>query len=83
MPVEFTIKYDRVGDALYIKLRDDKIAESDQVEPRIIVDYNEKGEIVGIEVLWFSRRRIDLSKLVLKGPEAWWLRRGNNPRRSH
>ncbi len=70
MSIEFVVRYDRVGDVLYIKLRDDKIVESDEVMPGIIVDYNEKGEIVGIEVLWFSRRRIDLSKLVLEGPEA-------------
>lgn len=70
MSIEFVVRYDRVGDVLYIKLRDDKIVESDEVMPGIIVDYNEKGEIVGVEVLWFSRRRIDLSKLVLEGPEA-------------
>jgi len=70
LSIEFVVRYDRVGDVLYIKLRDDKIVESDEVMPGIIVDYNEKGEIVGIEVLWFSRRRIDLSKLVLEGPEA-------------
>ncbi|MCE4623238.1 MAG: DUF2283 domain-containing protein [Caldisphaeraceae archaeon] len=70
MPVEFSIKYDRLSDALYIKLRNDKVVDSDEVEPGIIVDYNDKGEIVGIEVLWFSRRKLDLSKLILKGPEA-------------
>jgi len=70
LPIEFTVKYDRVGDILYIRLRDDRVVESDEVEPGIIVDYNEKGEIVGIEVLWFSRRGIDLSRLVVEGPEA-------------
>jgi len=70
LPIEFTVKYDRVGDTLYIKLKDDKVVESDEVAPGVIVDYNERGEIVGIEVLWVSRRRIDLSKLVLRGPEA-------------
>ncbi len=64
------MKYDRVGDALYVRLRDDRIVDSDEVAPGIIVDYNEKGDIVGIEVLRFSKRRLDLSKLVLKGPEA-------------
>ena len=64
------MKYDRVSDVLYIKLRDDKIVDSDEIAPGVIVDYNEKGDIVGIEVLWFSKRRLDLSKLVLRGPEA-------------
>jgi uncharacterized protein YuzE len=70
LPIEFTVKYDKVGDTLYIKFRDDRIVESDEVTPGVIVDYNEKGEVVGIEVLEFSRRRIDLSKLVLEGPEV-------------
>ena len=64
------MKYDRVGDALYVKLRDDKVVDSDEVAPGVIVDYNEKGDIVGIEVLWFSKRRLDFSKLVLKVPGA-------------
>ncbi len=67
--MEFIIKYDRVADALYIKLRDDKAIDSDEVAPGVIVDYSEKGDIVGIEVLWFSKRKIDFSKLILKGPE--------------
>ncbi len=70
MPVEFTVRYDRVGDVLYIKLKDGKVVESDEVAPGIIVDYNDKGEVVGIEVLWASRRKIDLTKLAVKGPEA-------------
>ena len=70
MPVEFTIKYDRVGDTLYIRFKDDRVVESDEVAPGVIIDYNERGEVVGIEVLEFSRRRMDLSKLVLEGPEA-------------
>ncbi len=68
--MEFIVKYDQVGDVLYIKLKDDKIVDSDEIAPGVIVDYNEKGDIIGIEVLHFSKRRLDLSKLVLKGPEA-------------
>jgi len=68
--VEVRISYDRVADALYAKLRDDKVAYSDEVSPGIIVDFNDKGEIVGIEVLGFSRRNIDLKKLVVEGPET-------------
>ena len=70
MPVEFRVKYDRVADALYIKFKDDRVVESDEVEPGIIVDFNDKGEIVGVEVLWFSRRKIDLRRLIMEGPEA-------------
>ncbi len=68
--MEIRVKYDSVADALYIKLRNDKIVDSDEIAPGLIVDFNERGEIVGIEVLGFSRRDIDLKKLVIEGPEA-------------
>ena len=68
--MEIRVSYDRVADALYIKLKDDKIVDSDEIAPGVIVDFNDKGEIVGIEVLEFSRRDIDLKKLVVEGPEA-------------
>lgn len=68
--MEFRVKYDRVADALSIRFRDDRVVDSDEVAPGVIVDYNENGEIVGIEILWFSERRLDLVKLVTKGPEV-------------
>lgn len=68
--MEIRVNYDRIADALYIKLRDDKIVDSDEIAPGVIVDFNDKGEIVGIEVLEFSRRDIDLKKLVIEGPET-------------
>ncbi|MCE4619563.1 MAG: DUF2283 domain-containing protein [Desulfurococcales archaeon] len=48
----------------------DRIVESEEVEPGVIIDYNDRGEIIGVEMLWFSRRKIDLNKLVLEGPEV-------------
>jgi len=70
LPVEFRIKYDRLADALYIRLRDGKIVESDEVAPGIIVDLDENNEIIGIEVLQVSKRKLDLLKLLLEGPEG-------------
>ena len=70
MPIEFSIKYDRSGDALYIKLSDDDAAESNEIAPGIIADFNEKGEVKGIEILWFSKRKLDFTKLIIEGPEA-------------
>ncbi len=70
MPIELRIKYDRVADAIYIRLRDERVVESDEVAPGVIVDLNEKNEIVGIEVLWVSKRKLDLMKLIVEGPEA-------------
>ena len=58
---EYTIRYDSDADALYIRIREGKVSESDEVEDRVIVDYDEKGNVVGIEVLEFSKRKIDLN----------------------
>lgn len=45
------IKYDKEIDAIYVILSDDKIVESEEKKQDIIVDYNDKDEIVAIEVL--------------------------------
>jgi len=43
-------------DALYLRLDDSEIVESEEVKEGIILDYNREGEVVGIEVLHVSRR---------------------------
>ncbi len=45
------MSYDPKADALYIKLRKAEIEESDEVGRGVIVDYDKKGEPVGIEFL--------------------------------
>lgn len=45
------IKYDKEIDAIYVILSDDKIVESEEKKQDIILDYNDKDEIVAIEVL--------------------------------
>ena len=45
------IKYDKETDIVYISLSSQKIAESDQEKPDIILDYAADGQIVGIEIL--------------------------------
>jgi uncharacterized protein YuzE len=45
------VKYDKEVDILYINFSEEKIFESDEDKPGIILDYDEKGNIVGIEVI--------------------------------
>ena len=66
--IEFKIRYDKIADALYIKFKDDKVVDSDEVAPGVIVDYNQNGEVIGIEILEFSKQKLDLVELVTKGP---------------
>lgn len=50
------IKYIPETDTLLIKLKDEPVAESEYIEGRgIVVDYNEKNEIVGYEIMGWSK----------------------------
>lgn len=50
------IEYDQALDILRVLFSDVEIAESDEIQPGVIVDYDEEGKIVGIEVLSASTR---------------------------
>jgi uncharacterized protein YuzE len=50
------VKYDQEVDILYIQFSEEKIGESDEDKPGIIIDYNESGNIIGIEVLNASKK---------------------------
>ena len=47
---------DKEADALYLRLDDSKIIESEEVAPGVIVDFNAKNRAVGVEVLYISKR---------------------------
>ena len=55
------LKIDREADALYLSLDDSVVRESEKVSPGIILDFNDKDQIVGIEVLHLSKRSPDLN----------------------
>ena len=50
------ITYDAEVDVLQIIFSDKPVAESDEEKPGIILDFDKKGDIVGIEILEASRR---------------------------
>jgi len=47
---------DQEADALYLRLDDSKIVESEEVQPGVVLDFSEAGEVVGIEILRLSKR---------------------------
>ena len=55
------LKVDEQADALYLSLGDGPASRSDEVSPGIIVDYDEAGRVVGIEMLYLSKRAPELS----------------------
>ena len=47
---------DKEADALYLRLDDSKIIESEEVSPGVVLDFNEHNQVVGIEMLHLSQR---------------------------
>lgn len=50
------VKVDTASDALYIRLDESRIVESEEVQPGVILDYDEHDRVVGIEFLNISSR---------------------------
>ena len=50
------LKIDRESDALYFRLDDSDIVESEEVQPGVILDFDSQGWVVGMEMLHVSQR---------------------------
>ena len=50
------IEYDKTADALYVYFREIEVAKSKEIEEGIVVDFDQNGHIVGIEILDASKR---------------------------
>ena len=59
------LNVDREADALYLRLDESPIVESEEVSPGVMLDYNRRNEVVGVEMLNLSKRSftLDLSSL--------------------
>ncbi len=59
------IKVDKEADALYFRLDENEIFESEEVQPGVILDFDESNQVVGFEILNVSERTSpkDLSSL--------------------
>jgi uncharacterized protein YuzE len=44
-------QYDPEADALYVRFATAKVAESEEVSPGVVIDFDIEGRIVGVEVL--------------------------------
>ena len=59
------LKVDPEADALYLRLDDSKIIQSEEVSPGVVLDFNEQEQVVGIEILNLSKRapKLNLKEL--------------------
>jgi uncharacterized protein YuzE len=66
------IRYDSKVDALYIRLREGDIDESDEVSDGVVMDYDNAGILMGIEILDASRvlggREMKVELALTEGP---------------
>ena len=59
------LNVDKEADALYLRLDDSPIVESEEVSPGVVLDYNESNEVVGVEMLQLSKRSSSLNLSAL------------------
>ena len=50
------LKIDEKADALYLRLDDSKVVESEEVSPGVVLDFNEQNQVIGVEILQLSKR---------------------------
>jgi uncharacterized protein YuzE len=50
------LKIDKENDALYFRLDESAIVESEEIQPGVILDYDKNNQVVGIEILNLSSR---------------------------
>ena len=50
------VHFDEKTDAVYVRLDDSEIVGSEEVQPNVILDFNEKNDVVGVEILCVKGR---------------------------
>ena len=60
------LSVDKQADALYLRLDDSPIVESEEVSPGVVLDYNESNEVIGVEMLHLSKRSSSLNLSALQ-----------------
>ena len=60
------LSVDKQADALYLRLDDSPIVESEEVSPGVMLDYSESNQVVGVEMLNLSTRSSSLNLSALQ-----------------
>ncbi|MCZ7558923.1 MAG: DUF2283 domain-containing protein [Burkholderiaceae bacterium] len=59
------MEYDPQADAMYIRLREGEVADSDEIRDGVVLDFDAAGQILGIELLSASRRTDNPQELAV------------------
>ena len=54
--ITMKIEYDQQADAIYIRLKAGIVAESDEIRPGVVFDFDADGKVLGSEMLDVSLR---------------------------
>ena len=57
--------YSQDANAIYIRLKEDHIHNTDKVTEDIIMDFDDKGNVIGIEILSASEKA-DIRELIVQ-----------------
>lgn len=50
------LHFDEKADALYLRLGESAVVESEEIRPGIVLDFDEQDRVVGIEILRVKER---------------------------
>ena len=50
------IEFDQLADALYVHLTEGEVERTEEIKPGMILDYDAHGNVLGVEVLYVSKR---------------------------
>ncbi len=56
--------FDKVANTLYIRISLEEILNSDEISEGIIIDYGKENNIVGVEIINFTNRTLNLNDLI-------------------
>ena len=62
------IEFSKAADALYVYFREIEVARSEDIQDGVVVDFDDQGQIVGIEILDVSSKLslADLSNVSIE-----------------
>jgi len=58
------ISFDKVADVLSLQFSREKVKDSEEIKEGIAIDYWKHDNIIGIEILNYSQRKINLNEIV-------------------
>ena len=56
--------FDKVANALYLRFSYEEVKTSEEITEGIIIDYGKNDNVIGVEILSFTDRNLNLNDLI-------------------